>query len=309
MERNLDDVLVFARVVEEGSFTGASKVLGFPKSTVSRRISRLEDRLGVRLLQRTTRKLSLTDAGRLYYDRCMRIVSELEDAERAVTEMQEVPRGRLRVTAPVEMGVAFWELLNTFLETYPEVQLDLDLTNRYVNIVEEGYDVAIRGGSLSDSSLIARKLDDSHSQLVASPSYVERRGAPTTPEELKDHDCILFTGRSTHTTWNLQGDNGVVHVRVKGRLAMNHLSIIRRAALAGFGIAHLPSFFIDEELTSGTLIEILPGSGMNTQGLYIVYPSTRHLAPKVRSFVDFMVKYYKEYRERLIDPSIASTDN
>lgn len=300
MEQDLNDVLVFARVVEEGSFTGAANALGLPKSTVSRRISRLEDHLGVRLLQRTTRKLSLTDAGRLYFDRSVRIVAELEDAERAVSEMQEIPRGRLRVTAPVEMGERVWRMVFSFMKQYPEVQLDLDLTNRYINLVEEGYDVAIRGGSLSDSSLIARKLDDSVFTLVASPDYLARHGEPTSPEDLKDHDCILFSSRTAQTTWHLRDEGGQKKVRVKGRLAINHLELVKKAAIEGFGIAMLPDLFLETAIASGQLKPLFCGKGPKASGLYVVYPSTRHLAPKVRTFVDFLLENYKQYKEEYL---------
>lgn len=294
MEHDLNDVLVFSRVVDAGSFTGAARQLGLPKSTVSRRISRLEDHLGVRLLQRTTRKLSLTDAGRLYYDRSARIVAELEDAERVVSEMQEQPRGRLRVTAPMEMGERLWLTITAFLEAYPEVELSLDLTNRYVNLVEEGFDVAIRAGTLSDSSLIARRLEESRFILVASPSYLEKRGVPAQLEDLKDHDCIAFSGRSVgHHTWHLQGPDGEVQMRIKGRLILNHLDMVKRAAIAGLGIGMVPNFYLAPEFESERLIEVLPGCGGLSSPISLVYPSTRHLAPKIRAFVDFMVEHYQ----------------
>lgn len=302
MEQDLNDILIFTRVVEENSFTGASKILGFPKSTVSRRISRLEDQLGVRLLQRTTRKLSLTDAGQVYYERSARIISELEDAGRAVSSMQEIPTGRLRITAPIEYGSGMWELLFHFMEKYPEVHIELDLTNRYVNMVEEGYDIAIRGGELSDSSLIARKLRISDFILVASPEYLERKGEPQKIEELKEHDCLLFGNRSNQNTWSLHGKKGLTHIRVKGRLTVNHLGVLRRAALFGYGIALVPEMFVSHDLESGALKKLLCGTGPHAQGLHIVYPSTRHLAPKVRAFVDFLILHHEEYLQAIIYP-------
>src|SRR5713101_7275743 len=191
---DLNEILVFARVVQAGSFTAAAAALGMPKSSVSRKVSDLEERLKSRLLQRTTRKLSLTDVGRTYYDYCARIVGEIEDGERAVSRLQEAPRGLLRVTAPI--NVAFLgPIVSDYLKRYPEVRLDLFCTGRTVDLVEERFDVAIRAGTLADSTLIARSLGSAGWLLVATPAYLKKHGRPRTPEDLKKHDCMFFGSR------------------------------------------------------------------------------------------------------------------
>ncbi len=293
MGRNLNDVLVFSQVVDAGSFTAAAKGLGLPTSTVSRRVARLEDQLGVRLLQRTTRKLSLTDAGRIFYDRASRIVSELEDAERAVGEMKAAPRGRLRVTAPVEMsGIA--DLLVRFLHAYPEVNIELDLTNRHVRMVEEGYDVAIRAGELSDTTLIAHRLAEASFVLVASPAYLALRGSPQQPVDLRQHDCIIFAPWSANASWLLSNKGRSQRVSVAGRLAVNHLEVVRSAAVAGLGIAMLPAVFVNPELEAGRLQQVLEGAGATSSSLWVIYPSRRNLPPAVRVFVDFLKTSFQQ---------------
>src|SRR5882672_12732054 len=188
---DLNEILVFARVVQAGSFTMAAAQLGMPKSTVSRKVSELEERLRARLLQRTTRKLSLTDAGRTYYDYSARIVGEIEDAERAVSSLQQTPRGVLRVTAPV--NVAFLgPIVSDYLKRYPEVRIDLFCTGRLVDLIEERFDLGIRAGLLGDSTLIARSLGNVKWFLVAAPAYLKKHGRPRSPDDLKKHDCLLF---------------------------------------------------------------------------------------------------------------------
>lgn len=307
MELDLNDVLIFTRVVEQGSFTGAGRVLDLPKSTVSRRIARLEDRLGIRLLQRTTRKLSLTDAGRIYFDRSTRIVADFEDAELAVLELQSEPRGRLRVSMPAEFGEQIWSVLQAFLERYPQVHLELDLTNRYVDLVDEGFDAVIRAGRIADSTLIARKLISTRTLFVASPAYLERRGIPETLDALREHDCVVMGVFGHQATWRGRGPRGEVKVRVQGRLAANNLLVLKKAVLAGFGIGLLPDSLCALELEEGKLKEVLSHACLEPTPISVVYPSARHLAPKVRAFVDFLVLHSSEQlylREHLPQASV-----
>jgi len=296
MTTDLNDILVFVKVIQEESFTRASVALNLPRSSVSRKVARLEDELGARLLQRTTRKLSLTEAGRLYYERCVRAVMDLKEAEQAVLDQQATPRGRVRVTAPVELGTGhiLTPLILEFLETYPEVQIDLDLTNRYVDLIAEGYDLAIRAGVLSDSALIAKHLISTTWVLVASPEYLEERGTPLVPGDLTAHDCVIFGAQNVDTTWTLEGPNGATTVRVRGRLTVNDLSVVTAAAAAGVGIARVPSPFHQQELRRGRLVQVLPEYTPGAGSLYAVYPSARHLSPKVRVFVDFLVLRLRE---------------
>ncbi len=290
MDRSLDDLFVFTQVVDAGSFSAAGKALTLPTSTVSRRVARLEDRLGVRLLQRTTRKLSLTDAGRIYYDSGARITEDLAEADRQITEMQSTPRGRLRVTAPLEFG-GIMPLICGFLAAYPEMKVELELANRTIDLIEEGFDVAIRAGNLPDSSLIAHKLADNDLGLFASPAYLER-GTPKKPEDLRAHDCIFFSPLAPSASWNLRDGRKKVRVPVRGRIAVNHLLAAKQASVAGLGVALLPASFCINEIRDGELRRLLPEACPSEGSTWVVYPSKRHLPPRVRAFVDYLKENY-----------------
>lgn len=287
---SLDDVAVFTHVVQQGSFTAAAKALGLPKSTVSRRVQKLEDELGVRLLQRTTRKLRLTDAGRVFFDRGARVVAELEEALSEVSALSEAPRGRLRVTAPVELGAdRLIPVVSEYLVRYPEVQLELDLSSRIVDLVAEGYDLAIRAGHLPDSTLVARKLSESPHVLVASPAYLERRGRPGAIEALTEH-CCLGVSTASGPAWSLRSARGPVEVRPNVRFVANHFEAVRRACLDGVGLALVPEFMVCVDVAAGRLERVLPDVCGPEGAVYVVYPSAQHLAPKVRAFVDLLVE-------------------
>jgi DNA-binding transcriptional LysR family regulator len=286
MAHELDDVRVFAQVVDAGSFTAAGRALSLPTSVVSRRVARLEERLGVRLLQRTTRTLSVTEAGRLYHECGARVLAELDEAERALAQLRQRPRGRVRVTAPVE-EYATIRLVTRFLAAYPEVQVELELTNRQVNLVEEGFDVALRAGPQPDSTLIAQKVLDSPFWLVASPAYLKRRGEPRQLADLRAHDAIVFGATMTEATWTLRGAKGPVRVPLRGRISVNHMQAARAAALAGLGIAMLPSIFCAPDLRARRLRPVLQSASPPPIPVFVVYRSGRLLAPAVRAFVDF----------------------
>lgn len=285
---DLNDILIFTRVVEARSFTAAARGLGMPKSNVSRRVAQLEDRLGVRLLQRTTRKLNLTDAGRSYYEYGIRIVAEVEEAEQAVTHLQAAPRGQLRITAPVEFGMAFLgQPVAEFMHRYPEVSVEAELTDRKVDMIEEGFDVAIRIGRLSDSSLIARRIGQIARVLCASPDYLARHSAPQNLQELTQHNCILWL--NPEVRWAFQDPEGnEIVLSVSGSLKANNISFMRDAAIQGMGIALLPTLLCCEALNQGSLIALLPEYQPVEAGIYAIYPSRRHLASKIRLFVDFL---------------------
>jgi DNA-binding transcriptional LysR family regulator len=284
---DLNELLVFARVVEAGGFTAAAAALGMPKSTVSRKVSDLEERLQARLLQRTTRRLSLTDVGRTYYQYCARIVGELEEAERAVSSLQGTPRGRLRVTAPLNFGF-LGPILSDYLGRYPEVQLELVCTDRVVDLVEERFDVGIRAGVLADSTLIARNLGSERSLLVASPSYLARRGRPGTPEELTAHDGLLFGAGLDRAHLRLQQGPRRAAIAVPPRLVVNDFEILHAGALAGLGIALLPIFRCAADVRAGTLERVLEPWDPPPIPIHAVYPSSRHLSPKVKRFLDHL---------------------
>jgi DNA-binding transcriptional LysR family regulator len=258
-----------------------------PKSTVSRKVSELEERLKSRLLQRTTRKLSLTDVGRTYYDYCARIVGEIEDAERAVSSLQETPRGLLRVTAPV--NVAFLgPIVSDYLKRFPEVRIDLFCTGRAVDLVEERFDVGIRAGTLADSTLIARNLGSARWFLVATPAYLKKHGRPRSPEDLKKHDCLIFGAGLGSADVRLENAGRSVQVALSARLLVTDMDILDAVATAGLGIALLPAFRCIEELRAHRLERVLPDWNAPSTPVHVVYPSTRHLSPKVKSFVDHL---------------------
>lgn len=285
---DLNEIVIFTRVAQAGSFAEAARMLHMPKSTVSRKVSDLEERLGARLLQRTTRKLSLTAAGRVYFEHAEKVVAQIEKAELSVTEMQEVPRGLLRVTAPV--GFTFLGcIVSRFLTRHPQVELTVSCTDRVVDLVEEGFDLAIRAGKLADSSLVAKLLGYERWMLVASSDYVDEHGAPEVPSALESHDCIVFFGGGMErTVWTLERDDTKVQVRVPSRLVVNDIDMVKAATMAGLGVAMLPASRCMEDIRMKRLCRILPEWQAPATPIHIVYPSSRHLLPKVRAFVDHM---------------------
>jgi len=305
MER-LDAMAAFARVVEAESFSAAARVLGLSKSAVSKQVSRLEDRLGLRLLNRTTRRLSLTEAGAAFYQGCQRVVAEAEAAEQAVTHLAGAPRGRLRVNAPMSFGVRHVSpALPEFLGRYPELAVDLTLNDRMVDLVEEGFDVGVRVAPLVDSSLVARRLAPNRSVLSAAPAYLEARGAPRDIDELEHHACLIYSYQATGAGWRLTGPGGARRLNVSGPLKVNNGDAILAAALGGLGIALLPCFICGDDLRAGRLVRVLPDWGLaSDSAVSAVYPAARHLSPKVRVFVDFLVERFgdKPYWDEAIDP-------
>jgi DNA-binding transcriptional LysR family regulator len=291
---DLNEIIVFAKVVQTGSFTGASRELEMPKSTVSRKVSELEERLGARLLQRTTRKLSLTDVGQTFYRHAARVVAELEEAELAVGRMQEAPRGLLRVTVPLNFGY-LGSIVASFLKGYPEVDVELVCADRIVDLVDEGFDLALRAGPLADSTLIARSLGRLESFAVASPAFLAKNGTPKRPQDLARFDCVVFGAGPDRTTWRLHRGGKTTAVQVDARLVVNDFDILFEAALAGLGIAVLPIFRCAEALRAKKLRRVLPEWCSAETPLHAVYPSTRHLSPKVKAFVDHL-------REQMVPP-------
>lgn len=284
---DLNELLVFAKVVQSGSFTAAGAALRMPKSTVSRKVSELESRVGAQLLQRTTRKLRLTEVGRAYFEHAARAVAEAEQAEQAVTLMQSAPQGLLRVTAPVNLS-ALGPLAGEFLARYPEVRLELLCTDRRVDLVAEGFDVAVRAGNLSDSTMMARRLGVLERVVVASPAYVKARGLPRKPADLEGHSCLVFNGGRESNVWALQSGGRSLQVTVSARLVVNDFELLHAAALAGTGVAMLAGHDCTADLASGRLQRVLPGWSSPGAPLHAVYPGGRHPSPKVSAFVDFL---------------------
>jgi len=288
---DLNALAIFAGVVEAGSFTGGAKALGLPKGSVSRKISDLETALGVRLLHRTTRKLSLTEIGRAYYEQCRKGLVEFDAANRLVDDSQAEPRGTVRISAPADFGdsgLSDW--VEAFLARYPEVRVELVLSDLYVDLIDQRIDLAFRTGRLADSSFVARKLAPTRRVLCASPAYVAERGTPMTPDDMTDHDAVVYGGAATGTVWRLNGPDGEVTVAVSARVAADSMSFIRRAALAGLGIALLPEAFARADFAAGRLSPVLTDYATAGQGLYALYPSGRHLSAAVRAFLDLVIE-------------------
>jgi DNA-binding transcriptional LysR family regulator len=286
---DLNGLRIFVTVVDAGGFSRAARTLSVPKSFVSRKVSLLEEHLGVRLLNRTTRSLSLTDAGREFHEQAARIVAAAEEAERIVTGMRETPSGLLRITAPIEFGIAFLgPVAAGFMTRYPEVRLDLALTDRTVDLVEEGVDLAMRAGTLADSSLIARSLGKFRFTLVASPKYLAARGTPKRPTDLTAHDALVYGAVTHKPTWVLEDKGRKIRVPIKPRQTSSVLALAKEAAVAGLGIAFLPSFLCVAEIKRKRLVPILEKFLPPEREFHVVYPERRHLSAKTRAFLDYL---------------------
>ncbi|MGB1091434.1 MAG: LysR family transcriptional regulator [Oceanobacter sp.] len=288
-EFDLNEMAIFVHVVEASSFTGAAKNLGLPKSTVSRKITQLEERLGVRLIQRTTRSLRLTDTGNAYYAHCSRILSEIEEANLAVTQMQTTPTGTLRITAPVLFGsTVLATLIADFIDQHPQINVDLVLSDQVLDLVQEGIDIAFRIGQLEDSSLIGRYLGDVSPMLCASPDYLERFGTPHSPEDLEQHRTIA---PARWTTWNLTDGNGTeLPVSVKPKVQANDFATLYSLSLSGGGITPLPALIAAPGIQTGNLVAVLQDYPFEASPIHALYPSNRHLSAKVRSFVEHVIE-------------------
>ena len=285
MSADLSEILVFTRVVQGGSFTAAGSSLGMSKSTVSRKLSELEERIGARLLQRTTRKLSLTDVGRIYYEHCVRIVTELDEAQLAVTQLQSTPKGLLRITAPVTFA-PLGPIVAEYLRLYPDVQVELVCTGRNVDLVEERFDLALRLGHTPDSTLIARKLGEVRRYLLAAPELIDRLGAPLEPADLERLPCVVFAPGGN--TWTLASGSKQLDVTVHPRLAINDYDLLRSVACGGIGIALLPEHQCLEELAKDRLRRVLEAWAAPGIPIFALYPSIRHLSPKVVSLLELL---------------------
>lgn len=287
---SLSDIAVFVQVVRDGSFTKAAEHLGLSRSVVSKYITRLEETLGARLLNRTTRRLSLTEAGRVFFERSRLGLEEIEEARAEISRLQEEPRGVLRVNSPMSFGILHVApLLPHFLSEYPEINVDMNLDDRKVDVIEEGFDVSIRITELPDSSLVARRLGPCRHAIVAAPSYVEQYGIPHLPRDLRDHNVIAYHYQESATEWHFLGPDGKQEsVPVSGSIQMNNSLALRAALLAGVGIARTPTFVVGEDIAAGRLVPLLSPYATLELSIYLVYPQKRHLSPKVRAFVDFM---------------------
>lgn len=285
----LESMSVFRRVAETGSFSAVARQTGLSQPTVSKHIAALEQRLGTKLISRSTRQLKLTDAGREYYERCISILDELAETEAGLSHQQSQPTGTLRVNAPVSFGrLQIVPRLWKFLAQYPDLQLELIMDDHQVDLVKEGVDMTIRVGALADSSLIARKIGDSPRVTVASPEYLAAKGEPRTPQDLKQHECIVYTLLSTRNAWHFTGPRGKETVRVRGRFSTNNPDAIREAVLAGMGIAVTPTWLIGNCVEQGRLKVLLADYTPTPFEIHALYPERRFVPAKVRCFINYL---------------------
>ncbi|WP_136680623.1 LysR family transcriptional regulator [Neptunomonas sp. XY-337] len=287
---NWEGISEFVAVADTGSFTAAADKLGVSTAHVSRQVSKLEQRLAVKLLYRTTRKVSLSEDGRSFFQQCRTLLEGLEDAERALSERQGMLRGKLRLTAPVTLGErAIAPLVNQFLAEHPELEITLRLTNQPLDLVEGGYDLAIRLGKLESSSMMARKLAPRIPYVCASPDYLARCGVPNTLAELEQHNCLL----GTLDYWRFQVEGRERVVRVRGNLSCNSGHALLDAALQGLGIVQLPDYYVENALAQGRLVSLLAQYRIPDEGVWALYPNNRQLSPKVRQLLDHFAKAFE----------------
>lgn len=289
----LTSMKVFAAVVETGSFAAASDRLDMSRAMTSKYVAHLEEHLGTRLLQRTTRKLTLTESGATYYERCVQILADISEAEEGALHLTEAPRGTLRLTVPVSFGILHMgPVISGYMKQYPDVKVDILVTDRRVDLLEEGLDMAIRIGSLSESGLVARKFASDRVVICGSPEYLRQHGTPKTPAELAQHNCLTYSYAATGDEWKMEGPDGHHTVKVSGSLRATNGDLVKLAALGGVGLMRQPMFISGEDLRGGRLVEVLPEYRSSEIGLYAVYPSRKHLSAKVRTFVDFIASAF-----------------
>lgn len=288
----LEDMEILVHVVEAGSFTRAADQLNSTKSMVSRRLSELEKRLGARLFNRTTRRLSLTEAGQTFYEHSRKIISEVEEVEESMGGNVSEPRGRLRVNAPTSFVDEISPAILEFIQRYPQLQLDLHLSDQHLDIVSEGFDLALRLGHLRDSTLVARRLAPCNFVVCASPAYIKRHGEPATPEIISQHECVVYGNLPVSEIWQFIVDGNPFVPEVNARISMNVGKAIVRAVVAGMGIGLLPTFVVSEAVRSGSLVQVLKDYKVMEHGLYVVYPSNRYVPARVRMFVDYLAERF-----------------
>jgi len=289
----LDGVAIFVGVVDCGSFTTAARAMGHSTSHISKEIARLEKRIGSRLLNRTTRTISLTDVGRAYYERCKQIVVDAENAERSVNQLHEMPNGLLRVNAPGSFGSQYLlDVLAQFMHRYPELKLEVEFNDRFIDVMAEGYDVVIRVGEIKGANLVARKFTSSRGVVVVSPDYIKRKGCPERAEDLVHHDCVAYSLLANPTQWEFSKNGVRTTVNINPRVLCNSSIIEVAMVVQGIGITRLPLFTCEREVANGELLIILNDYDQIQLDVYAVYPYRQFLTAKVRAFVDFLVEAF-----------------
>ncbi|MFT4606722.1 MAG: DNA-binding transcriptional LysR family regulator [Urechidicola sp.] len=290
-----EELEAFVSVVDSHSFSAAADKLGVAKSSLSKRVSELEKRLGVQLMQRTTRRLSLTDSGRHFYQRAVTVLADLNEAEQIVSDAQVGLIGKIKLTAPLGLGVGqLSKPIAEFMQLHPRIEIDLDLNDRQLDLVDEGFDLAIRVGDLQDSSLIARKLAMVGFAVCASPAYMETHGAPEHPSELVGHEVLVYSNVSTSEQWSFNCQGKRVSPRVKARISANNGEALANLARQGLGIVNGPLFYLQEFIDSGELIPILIDYPRQAVGIYAVYPPGRLVSRRVKMLSDYLLAYFRE---------------
>ncbi len=291
----LSGMNMFVRVVETGSFSAVAKELNSTQPTVSKNIAELESWLGAKLLNRSTRSLRLTETGADYYERCVAILQDVEDAEQNVGLLQTQPKGLVRVSAAVAFGrLHIVPRLDGFYTQYPDIKVDITLNDRVVDLVEDGIDVAFRMGKLSDSNLIARKLCASPMLTVATPGYLDKHGIPGHPRDLKSHNYIVYTGLGQRGQVTYDEDDQPLHIKVDGNLQSNNSDVIRSAILSGLGISRVPRWLVGDKLSTGEVVEVLGDFKVSPTSVHVVYSPGRHLPSKLRCFIDYFADTFKD---------------
>jgi DNA-binding transcriptional LysR family regulator len=286
---------MFVRIVETGSFSSVARELSTTQPTISKQLTALESHLKTRLLNRSTRKLSLTESGQAYYERCKRIIEDVREAESTLGRLQGSISGHLHINTSIAMGQMFLTpLVLKFQRQYPELSVELTLNDRFIDVVEEGVDVAIRIGRLVESNLVARKIGATRRAAIATPGYLERHGRPKHPQDLTHHNCLLYSYLSTGNEWLFQGPEGEIRVRVSGNFKSNNGHALREALLAGLGIAVSPDWLAHDGLLEGTIEAILTEFAPTPMEINAVFPSNRMLSAKVRAFVDFLQQEFRQ---------------
>jgi len=288
---SINDIAAFVAAVKAGSYTRAAATMGLTRSAIGKSIVRLEERLGVRLLNRTTRSLGLTDEGRVMYERCRQILEDLEEVDSTMAMRRNVPTGRLKLTASLSFGQRhILPLVGEYLKQWPELQADVSFSDRFVDIIEEGYDIAIRiGDDKDDSRLLSRTIGWQRVMTCASPDYLQRKGTPQHPRDLIDHDTLFLSGFLRRRDWKFKTAEGIYSFDCPGRLNIDSSEAMRESALAGFGIIHLPTYLTFDDLQSGRLVPLLETFNVEPEPIRLLYPSKRHLSPRIRGFIDLLV--------------------
>ncbi len=292
----LTEMEAFATVVDQGGFTDAARKMGISKSAVSKHISALEARLGARLLNRTTRRVSPTEIGLAYYERARRVLTDAGEADALVTSMQAAPSGVLRISVATDFGVNHLSpVIGDFLQEFPDITVNMVLNNRYVELISEGFDMAVRIGELEDSSLRARKLTETCKRMIAAPSYFAQYGRPRSIDDLNDHKLLHYTNQASGAVWRITAPSGEKRqVRTAGWLTVNDGQSLLNACVAGLGIAYLPAFLYHDAMARGLVEDAIPDLPIEVQGINAVYPPGRFTQPKVRAFIDFLVEAFAD---------------